>query len=281
MSETRIELLLGQLHSDGSAEAWSSFLEEYGGIIFQVIRHFESDSDDAADCFQFVCEHLCEGQFRRLRRFAPGGPAKFTTWLRAIVRNLCLDWQRKRFGRPRMFRSVSRLSGLDQQVFRLVHERGVTEEEALVRLMPEFPELTPQLLSQAIERINGTLTSNQSWLLRTRTAFASRRSVDTENDQVAQLTSTEGDPETLAITAERKGILARALRNLPANEKLLIRLRFEEDMTLDQIAKLLQMGNAQRVDRQIKQILARLRSELEPGAFEESGKTVPSSVKAG
>jgi RNA polymerase sigma factor (sigma-70 family) len=96
MAETRIDRILEQLGSPASHEAWSAFLDDYGGIIFQVIRHFQSDSDDAADCLQFVCGCLCEAQFRRLRRFNPQGSATFTTWLRAVTRNLCLDWQRKR-----------------------------------------------------------------------------------------------------------------------------------------------------------------------------------------
>lgn len=108
MVETRIDQILEQLGSPASHEAWSLFLEDYGGIIYQVIRHFEADSDDAADCFQFVCERFCEAKFRRLRRFNPAGAAKFTTWLRAVARNLCLDWQRKQFGRPRLFRSIAR-----------------------------------------------------------------------------------------------------------------------------------------------------------------------------
>jgi RNA polymerase sigma factor (sigma-70 family) len=282
MAEPRIHQLLEQLGSPASQDAWSVFLEDYGGTIFQVIRHFESESEGAADCFQFVCEHLCEGQFRRLRRFAPHGPAKFTTWLRAVVRNLCLDWQRKQFGRPRMFRSVARLSELDQQVFHLVHERGITEQEALLHLAPDFPELTPQILSESIERINQVLTPNQNWVLRTRSAFGARRAVASdERTERAEPASAALDPETLAVTAQRNRLLGRALRKLPAREKLLLRLRFEEEMTLDQIAKLLQLGNAQRVDRQIKQILSVLRTELESGGLNESGKTVPSSVKAG
>ena len=282
MAETQIDHILEQLGAHASQDAWSIFLENYGGIIFQVIRHFESDAEDAADCFQFVCERLCEAQFRRLRRFKPGGPAKFTTWLRAVVRNLCLDWQRKRFGRPRLFRSVARLSDLDQQVFRLVHERGVTEQEALLHLTPKFPGLTLQLLSDAIERINKALSSNQNWLLRTRTKLSRQRSTEPIDEvQRTEPTSSDANPEALAIAAERKTVLARALRKLPTNEKLLLRLRYEEEMTLEQIARLLQMGNAQRVDRQIKQILLRLRSEFESGALDESGKRIPSSVKAG
>jgi RNA polymerase sigma factor (sigma-70 family) len=282
MAETRIDLILEKLGSPDAGEAWASFLETYGGIIFQVIRRFESDGDEAADCFQFVCERFCEARFRRLRRFQASGPAKFTTWLRAVVRNLCLDWQRRRFGRPRLFRSVARLSDLDQQVFRLVHARGLSEQEALLHLAPLFPGLTPQLISQAIERINGALTSNQNWLLRTRKASGRKPSVNpADDDQRTETASTERDPETLAISAERIKLLGRALRKLPATEKLVLRLRFEEEMTLEQIAKLLQLGNAQRVDRQIKRILSGLRAELESDAFDKSGKTVPSSVKAG
>lgn len=281
MAETRIDQILQQLGSPASQDAWSIFLENYGGTIFQVIRHFEFDSEGAADCFQFVCERLCESQFRRLRRFEPNGPAKFPTWLRAVVRNLCLDWQRKQFGRPRLFQSIARLSDLDRQVFRLVHERGATEHEALLHLISSFPELTPKLLSESIERINQTLTPNQNWVLRTRSAFARRPIASEDQVERAEQISEELSPEMLAVSAERNRLLSRALKKLPGRERLLLRLRFEEEMTLDQIAKLLQLGNAQRVDRQIKQILSGLRNELESGGLDESGKTVPSSVKAG
>ena len=42
-----------------------------------------------------------------------------------------------------------------------------------------------------------------------------------------------------------------------------MRLRFEQELTLVQIAKLLDLGNAQRVERQIKGVLGKLREELE------------------
>ena len=61
---------------------------------------------------------------------------------------------------------------------------------------------------------------------------------------------------------ERQTALARALERLSKRERLLVRLRFEQELTLEQIAKLLDMGNAQRADRQIKEILTRLREEV-------------------
>ena len=70
MPEARIDELLEQLCSRDSHEAWSAFLEQYASLILQVIRHFKGDSDDSADCFQFVCERLCED------RFSPAAPVQ-------------------------------------------------------------------------------------------------------------------------------------------------------------------------------------------------------------
>src|SRR5205814_9688368 len=112
MAETPINKILKQLRSEPEA-AWTLFLHEYASLILQVVRHFERNSDQASDCFQFICERLCEDRCRRLRKFKPKGAATFSTWLRAVVRNLCLDWHRKQFGRRRVFRSISRLSDLD------------------------------------------------------------------------------------------------------------------------------------------------------------------------
>jgi RNA polymerase sigma factor (sigma-70 family) len=277
MSEAPIDEILKQLCSRDSHAGWTLFLDENAPLILQVIRHFETDSDTASDCFQFVCERLCERRFRRLRKFKPEGAAKFSTWLSAVVRNLCLDWRRKQFGRHRAFRSIDRLSDLERQIFRLVHERGATEHDAFLTLATKFPGLTSEMVSEAIARVNQTLTTNQSWILRARTSRS--LSGDETQPEPAQLPDTTPSPETLAIIKERNAMLQRSLRRLPAKDRLLIRLRFEEDLTLEQIAKLLGLGNAQRADRQIKQILSNLRLELSGPA--RSGKTSPSSVQVG
>jgi hypothetical protein len=41
-----------------------------------------------------------------------------------------------------------------------------------------------------------------------------------------------------------------------------LRLRYEEGLTLDQAARLTGLGNAQRADRRIREILTRLREEM-------------------
>jgi len=262
MPEEIIVSILEQLRSGEPQEAWAQFLQQYSDLVFHVVRHFEPNNDHAADCFQFVCERLSEKSFRRLHQFKIAGPAKFSTWLRAVVRNLCLDWHRKEFGRRRVFKSISRLSTLDQQVFRSVYERGVAIEETFLQLRPGFPNLTKDQLEQSVKRIDKELTTKQRWLLGARSARNSGSTYDQSDSVPPAIPDAEPDPEAQVLLAEKRAALARALLRLSKRERLLVRLRFEQELTLDQISSLLDLGNAQRVDRQIRDVLAALRKSL-------------------
>src|SRR5258705_2263797 len=158
MPEESFAKLLEHINSRDPEEAWGVFLDEYSTTIFQVVRHIERDSDSVPDCFQFVCERLSANSFLRLRKFQPQGPAVFSTWLRAVVRNLCLDWRRKRFGRHRVFKSISRLSVFDQEVFRHFYERRLSFDETLQSLRSIFPDLTPTQFAECRARIELALT---------------------------------------------------------------------------------------------------------------------------
>jgi len=265
MAEQSPDYVLQQLRSGDPHEGWTEFLEAYSSLIFQVARHFERDLDRASDCFQFVCEKLSEDQFRRLLRFKPRGPASFSTWLRAVVRNLCLDWHRQEFGRHRPFRSISRLSTFDQEVFKHVYERGASATETLRLLQSRFPGVAPERVAESRDRIEQQLTADQRWRLGIRSARRAQAvgtAVQEAEAAPIEIADPRPNPEALAIMGERRGALARALDRLSKRERLLMRLRFEQELTLDQIARLLNLGNAQRADRQIRMILSRLREEL-------------------
>ena len=109
MDDSQVGQILDGLSSKLPEHAWSEFLQVYAPLILQVIRSFERDIDHSSGCFLFVCEGLSRSRFHRLRRFRLGGSARFSTWLRVVVRNLCLDWHRKEFGRQRIFESMSHL----------------------------------------------------------------------------------------------------------------------------------------------------------------------------
>src|SRR6266704_1525798 len=131
MENSPVARILDRLGSDEFQQAWADFLETYSPNIFQTAKLFERDADPVADCFLFVCERLSEKGFRRLRSFKPGGSAQFTTWLRVVVRNLCMDWHRKEFGRHRVFQSIAKLGALEQEIFRCIYEQGLSQDESL------------------------------------------------------------------------------------------------------------------------------------------------------
>ena len=253
-----LEILLRDLYSTNSQDAWAEFLSEYANVIYQVVRHLESDADNAADCFQFVCEQLIDHRSRRLRKFRGEGPATFATWLRAIVRNLCIDWHRKEFGRRRPFSSVAQLPVFDQEVFRMVYEQAVPPEECVTQLAADFPNTTIHQINESRNRIEGVLTSNQRWLLVQRAANPNGHGEASE-EILRDVKDVRPDPEAQTLENERRQKLESAMKSLSPNERLLIRLRFEEGVTLEKAATLLGLGNAQKADRQIKEILSRLR----------------------
>jgi len=81
--------------------AWDAFLEATSRLLLHTARSTAKDREAAMDAYAYVLEKLREDDFRRLRAFAAGGTAKFTTWLVVVTRRLVLDQRRSRYGRDR------------------------------------------------------------------------------------------------------------------------------------------------------------------------------------
>ena len=170
MDDLQTDDLLRQLRSRDSREAWARFLEHYSPLLFDVARRFERDAEPVADCYLYICEQLSENGFRRLLRFRPDGPARFSTWLCAVARNLCLDWHRREFGRHRVFESVARMPALDQEIFRGLLVERLPIEDLFLKLAPRHPNLAIEQVAERAEAVGEALTSRQRWLLTVRGA---------------------------------------------------------------------------------------------------------------
>jgi len=80
-------------------KAWAAFIDRYNRILLHTIHSHARDYDGAMDRYAFVLERLREDDFARLRRFVGTGTAKFTTWFVVVARRLCVDYQRRAYGR--------------------------------------------------------------------------------------------------------------------------------------------------------------------------------------
>jgi RNA polymerase sigma factor (sigma-70 family) len=78
---------------------WAAFLAEFSALILYTARSLGGERDAAMDRYTFVLDALQAEDCRRLRRFTTEGSGKFTTWLVAVARRLCVDEHRRRYGR--------------------------------------------------------------------------------------------------------------------------------------------------------------------------------------
>jgi len=264
MGEPDIANLQRELRSENAAAGWESFLRVYSPVLYQSARAHTNDEDDAGDCFVHVCEQLAKNRFRRLLLFKPEGSASFTTWLRVVARNLCYDWHRRHGGRHRPFKSIQCLSSVELEIYRCRFERGFSEAETLDHVRPMSPYLDHDQLALIEDRIEISLSSRQRRILsarRSAAAIVNPAVLDEHSEKtVAEMASPS--PECLAVSHQQKMQLKRSVSQLPPDERLVLQLRFEENLSLDEIARLTGLGDAQRVHRQLGAILKKLRGSM-------------------
>jgi RNA polymerase sigma factor (sigma-70 family) len=256
--------LFGAFRDGRGDVAWTDFLECCGGLLLQAARSACRDEDDAADAFVFVCERLAERGYLRLRKFDPAGPAQPATWLRAVARNLALDYRRRIHGRFRVFESVSRLPAFDQLVFRRRYRDRFTLEETLASLRSHIPALTLEAVAAADQRLGAVLTPRQRFAMAVeRPRIEPLRTSDESGDRRPIDPPAPGpSPEDVLAGIELRTRLRAALATLSPNDRLLVRLRLEQELTLSEIAVIAGFTGPQQADRHLREIYARLRAVL-------------------
>jgi RNA polymerase sigma factor (sigma-70 family) len=257
-----IASMLSTLSSTEPQSAWCAFLDRYSGLIYHVVLSFDRDPDRSGNCYLFVCEQLSANDFRRLRKFDVGGRATFSTWLCAVMRNLCLDWHRKEHGRHRMFGSVARRSATDQLLFEVVFRRGFSAEEAREELSRRGVELSFAAVEERISDLRRCLSSRQLWLLSSGNTVLDSIDGEEERTYVVEPADPAPDPEALAALRETHQHVSAALASLTDSDRLLVRLRYQEGLTLQQVAKLVGLKDAQTADRRLRDIIEHLRQGL-------------------
>jgi RNA polymerase sigma factor (sigma-70 family) len=196
-------------------EAWAGLAGAYTPVILRVARSLGGDTDAAMDRYAYALERLREDNCRRLRAYARPGAGDFTVWLIVVVRRLCLDHYRERYGRPK----------------RAGHDSPMSADRAGRRRLADLvaDRTDPALLA----------TSSRS-------------------------------PDEELTRRERLDALASALERLGPSDRLLLRLRFAEELPAREIAQVMRFPTLFHVYRRIDKVLRQLRATLgslgvEPG----------------
>jgi RNA polymerase sigma factor (sigma-70 family) len=190
-------------------DAWAGFVRAYTDRILRIVRFMGGEHDTVMDRYAFVLDHLREDECRRLRAYAGPGSGPFELWLVVVVRRLCLDHHRVRYGRSR------ERSGRDQS----------RDERAARR----------RLVDLVADHVDTALLAAPS----------------------------HGAPDQVLARSERGRALSQAVEGLPPRDRLLLRLRFAEDLPAREIARLMSFPTLFHVYRRLDKVLGGLRETLQ------------------
>lgn len=278
MSEPSIAALIERLRSADASFAWRQFLDQYTPVLYHTARACSRDEDECADCFLYICEELAKSDFRRLRQFREDGAASFVTWLRVVARNLCVDRMRRDYGRPRPFRSVEKLSGLELEVYKCRHERGFSQERTLHEIRSSYPGVNVSQLNEVESRIDKSLSPRQHWILSTRHRLSFdpiiSAALEDGGEATADIADERPSQETIVVQQQLQEKVQQCLASLPSDERLIVQLRFIEDLSLDEISRLTGLGGPQRVHRRLAAILQKLRAVIAVTNYRKTGNCV-------
>jgi len=259
-SDLHIQNLLEALKDSGNVEAWRAFLDQYAPTLFRIARQYADNEEDANDCFLNVCEKLCAGNCSRLQRFESVRGTSFRTWLIAVANNLCIDWHRRVFGRSTTPMAIQALPELEQLAYRYRVEQSLDLETCLLALRQFYPELNRARLSQASASVHAALSSKQRWGISARTQRG-HLSLDDPGTAVEPEDPGRG-PRRTAEAAQEQEALQSALARLSPRQRLILRLRFEQEMSLDDVARIAGIGDLHQARRLIQAALEKLQEYL-------------------
>jgi DNA-directed RNA polymerase specialized sigma24 family protein len=250
---------------EGDDDAWAEFVSQFAPLLSQAAASVERDRDAAADAFVFTCERLRERNCARLAAFDFDRPGTFESWLRVVAINLTRDARRQRLGRLRPLAIARRFPPLEQDVFRLRYEVGLTFDQILNSLAPKFPGLTESRLAEADALVAASVSSRQRWTLLTRRPRVDSLTAEgmSETDAAEDIPDNSPDPEWLAIAGQSREVLNLALSKLSVEDRLLLRLSVERGLALSTLARMFALSNPQAAHRRLQAIFKQMRQMLE------------------
>lgn len=248
--------ILGKLLSESRsvAPAWEDFLKSYSYLFLKVIWQFEKDHDKVMETYLYVCTKFSEKDFAILRKFRREygeNPPKFTTWLGAVVRNMCVDVFRMSKGRRRYPKALLGLSPLDRKVFELHYWQGYSLDDVSDILNSRHNGAAQRAIGR-IQRFVRSSRSSEPTIV----PFDDARAYDIRENSKEQHDSDK---------------LEEWLSLLDPRSRLILRLRFWEDMSAADIARTLQISPMSRVYALLQTALKTIR---ERASLEETENSV-------
>lgn len=222
-------------------------------VIAYVCRRRGLVGDEAEEFASWARIKLLENDCAILSKF--GGRSTLKTFLVTVVTNLFKDYRIAKWGRWRPSAMARRLGVVAVQMERLVHRDGIGFDQAAETLqrnfgvretMAELADLVGRLPARTSRRVDGVEDEGEL----ARLSPAARETADGTQERVRR-------SERQEQAAEVERCLARAFAELDPEDRVILQLRFEQEMTVAAISRTLDLEQKplyRRIDRCLKTI---------------------------
>ena len=221
-------------------------------VTAQVCRRHRLNGAEADDFRSEVRLHFIERQYEVLRRFE--GRSTLRTYLTVVIQRLFLDYRNRLWGKWRPSAEAKRLGPTAILLERLVSRDGWSFEQAAEMLRVNHGVVVDDdTLSALYAKVSQRPPSRQL----------------VPESEASEIESSSQPPDTNVLRAEQDSLvkrvqmaLDRARQALAPEERLILRMRFEDAVPVADIARALHL-NQKRLYRTIARLLADLRKSLE------------------
>ncbi len=218
-------------------------------IASKTCRRRRLKPEDTEDFVSLARMKFLADDYQVLRRFE--GRSQLSTYITTVVQHLFLDYCNQTWGRYRPSSEAQRGGPLAIEIEKLV----VRDDVALMDAVRTVAMRHPEIDAEEIRRLADRLPRRPS----------RRREGD---DELESLPSPSADPEADLVSADQgraaeaaRRALQSALQNLPSEDRLVLRLRSEEDLPVADIARSLGL-DAKALYRRLNRLYRDLKGGL-------------------
>ena len=212
--------------------------------IAHTCRRQRLDHDEAEEFAAVVRLKLIENDYAVLRKFE--GRSTLSTYIAVVVQRLLLDFRISHWGKWHPSADAKRLGEVAIELEKVIHRDGRSLFEARAILEPRFGSL-PNLAELAAKLPERP---------------PRRRSVALDEAESVAVPPDDDSHERRNASRKVSAIVQQFLDDLPPEDKLIVKLRFDAGMTVAQIARSLRLDQ-KNLYRRIERHLSALRVELE------------------
>ncbi|HEX2061836.1 MAG TPA: sigma-70 family RNA polymerase sigma factor [Thermoanaerobaculia bacterium] len=215
-------------------------------------RRYHLTPDDAEEFGAIVRLRLVENDYAILRAYEQR--SSFATFISIVVQRMALDFRVHEWGRWHSSAEAKRLGPLAIELEQLLHRDGRRMEDAVVLLRGRHEGVTRESLQAVADRLPPRPPRHRDVALDDASESALTRAPDAEEPIL--------DADRRRTSARLSDLMSAAIARLPDEDRVILQLRFENGMTVAQIARA--FGLDQKLTyRRIEKNMREIRRELE------------------